>query len=215
MAPRLVMIDNYDSFTYNLVQYLGELGAEVTVRRNDAISVAGVRDLQPDAVVISPGPGTPAEAGISVTLLREFAGHFPILGVCLGHQCLGEAFGAKVVRAGRLMHGKTSPVLHDGRTIFAGLANPFEAMRYHSLLVETARLPACLEVSARTAEGEIMGLRHKDYPLEGVQFHPESIGTPAGKTLLQNFLALAEARCAPKRAGESASCGKNPNGLSG
>ncbi|MGH7842524.1 MAG: anthranilate synthase component II [Candidatus Binataceae bacterium] len=202
MAPRLVMIDNYDSFTYNLVQYLGELGAEVTVRRNDAISVAGVRDLQPDAVVISPGPGTPAEAGISVTLLRELAGHFPILGVCLGHQCLGEAFGAKVVRAGRLMHGKTSPVLHDGRTIFAGLANPFEAMRYHSLLVETARLPACLEVSARTAEGEIMGLRHKDYPLEGVQFHPESIGTPAGKTLLQNFLALAEARCAPKRVGE-------------
>jgi para-aminobenzoate synthetase component 2 len=209
MARRLLMIDNYDSFTYNLVQYLGELGADVTVRRNDAISLAGVRDLAPDAVIISPGPGTPGEAGISVTLLRELAGRLPILGVCLGHQCLGEAFGAKVVRAGRLMHGKTSPVRHDGRTIFAGLVNPFEAMRYHSLLVETARLPACLEVSACTAEGEIMALRHKDYPIEGVQFHPESIGTPSGKVILQNFLTLVEARCAPQRAGESASCVKN------
>ncbi|HLW69034.1 MAG TPA: aminodeoxychorismate/anthranilate synthase component II [Candidatus Binataceae bacterium] len=188
MALRLVMIDNYDSFTYNLVQYLGELGASVTVHRNDAITVAAVRDLQPDAVIISPGPGTPAEAGISVTLLRELAGALPILGVCLGHQCLGDAFGAKIIRAGRLMHGKTSPVIHDGRTIFAGLANPFAAMRYHSLLVEATRLPACLEVSARTAEDEIMGLRHKDYPIEGVQFHPESIGTPDGKALLKNFL---------------------------
>jgi anthranilate synthase/aminodeoxychorismate synthase-like glutamine amidotransferase len=188
-AARLVMIDNYDSFTYNLVQYFGELGAEVIVYRNDAISVSGVRELQPDAVVISPGPCTPNEAGISVTLLRELAGQVPMLGVCLGHQCIGEAFGARVVRASRLMHGKTSPVQHDGRTIFAGLANPFEAMRYHSLLVETARIPACLEISARTAEGEIMGLRHKEYPVEGVQFHPESIGTPAGKAILQNFLS--------------------------
>jgi para-aminobenzoate synthetase component 2 len=187
-ASRLVMIDNYDSFTYNLVQYFGELGAEVIVHRNDAISVSGVRELQPDAVVISPGPCTPNEAGISVALLRELAGQIPMLGVCLGHQCIGEAFGARVVRASRLMHGKTSPVQHDGRTIFAGLANPFEAMRYHSLLVETTHIPACLEISARTAEGEIMGLRHKEYPVEGVQFHPESIGTPAGKAILQNFL---------------------------
>jgi anthranilate synthase/aminodeoxychorismate synthase-like glutamine amidotransferase len=187
-ASRLVMIDNYDSFTYNLVQYFGELGAEVIVHRNDAISVSGVRELQPDAVVISPGPCTPNEAGISVALLRELAGQIHMLGVCLGHQCIGEAFGARVVRASRLMHGKTSPVQHDGRTIFAGLANPFEAMRYHSLLVETTHIPACLEISARTAEGEIMGLRHKEYPVEGVQFHPESIGTPAGKAILQNFL---------------------------
>lgn len=188
--PRLVMIDNYDSFTYNLVQYFGELGAEVIVHRNDAISVDEVRDLRPDAVVISPGPCTPVEAGISVTLLRQLAGQIPMLGVCLGHQCIGEAFGGQVLRADRLMHGKTSPVQHDGRTIFAGLDNPFEAMRYHSLLVEKARLPACLEISARTAEGEIMGLRHREYPIEGVQFHPESIGTPAGKALLQNFLSL-------------------------
>lgn len=186
---KVAMIDNYDSFTYNLAQYLGELGAEVIVRRNDAIDVAGVRALRPDAVVISPGPCTPAEAGISVTLLRELAGEVPILGVCLGHQCIGEAFGGEVVRAGRLMHGKTSPVMHDGRTIFAGIANPFEAMRYHSLLIEPKSLPACLEISARTAEGEIMGLRHREYPIEGVQFHPESIGTGEGKDLLRNFLA--------------------------
>ena len=184
---RIVMIDNYDSFTYNLVQYLGELGVAVIVRRNDTIDVAGVRALKPDAVVISPGPCTPAQAGISVTLLRELAGELPMLGVCLGHQCIGEAFGGKVVRAARLMHGKTSPVIHDGKTIFAGLSNPFEAMRYHSLLVET-KLPACLEVSAHTAEGEIMGVRHNQYRIEGVQFHPESIGTPEGKALLQNFL---------------------------
>jgi anthranilate synthase/aminodeoxychorismate synthase-like glutamine amidotransferase len=186
---KILMIDNYDSFTYNLVQYLGELGAEVTVRRNDAIDVAAVRAFEPRAIVISPGPCTPAEAGISVTLLRELAGEFPILGVCLGHQCVGEAFGGKVVRAVRLMHGKTSPIMHDGKTIFAGLSNPFEAMRYHSLLVEQASLPDCLEVSARTAEGEIMGLRHKRYPIEGVQFHPESIGTNEGRQLLRNFLA--------------------------
>jgi anthranilate synthase/aminodeoxychorismate synthase-like glutamine amidotransferase len=189
MIHKLLMIDNYDSFTYNLVQYLGELEAEVVVRRNDAIDLAGVRSLAPDAVVISPGPCTPAEAGISVPLLREFAGHFPILGVCLGHQCIGAAFGGRVVPAARLMHGKTSPVIHDGATIFAGLSNPFEAMRYHSLLVEIEGLPKCLEVSARTEEGEIMGLRHRDFPIEGVQFHPESIGTGEGKQLLSNFLA--------------------------
>src|SRR5216683_3171399 len=166
MKPKLLIIDNYDSFTYNLVQYLGELGAELIVRRNDAIDIAGVRAMAPQAIVISPGPCTPKEAGISVALLREMAGQLPILGVCLGHQCIGEAFGARVVRAARLMHGKTSPVQHDGRTIFAGLTNPFEAMRYHSLQVETAGLPACLEVSARTAEGEIMGLRHRAYPIE-------------------------------------------------
>jgi para-aminobenzoate synthetase component 2 len=185
---KLLMIDNYDSFTYNLVQYLGELGAEVDVRRNDAIDVAGARALRPDAIVISPGPCTPAEAGVSVAILRELAGEFPMLGVCLGHQCMGEAFGAKVVRAGRLMHGKTSPILHDGRTIFAGLPNPFEAMRYHSLLVAPETVPGCLEVSARTAEGEIMGLRHRERRIEGVQFHPESIGTREGKDLLRNFL---------------------------
>src|ERR1700730_13651493 len=187
-AIRLVMIDNYDSFTYNLVQSLGELGADVTVKRNDAIDVAGVRALRPSAVVISPGPCTPAEAGISLTLLREMAGAVPILGVCLGHQCIGEAFGGKVVRAPRLMHGKTSPVIHDGNTIFAGLPSPFDAMRYHSLLVDVASIPPTLEVSARTAENEIMGLRHKEHAVEGVQFHPESILTFEGKHLLQNFL---------------------------
>jgi para-aminobenzoate synthetase component 2 len=185
---KILMIDNYDSFTYNLVQYLGELGAEVTVRRNDAIDLTGVRALAPEAIVISPGPCTPAEAGISVALLRELAGEFPMLGVCLGHQCVGEAFGGRVVRAGRLMHGKTSRIIHDGKTIFAGLPNPFEAMRYHSLLVEPESVPECLEVSARTAEGEIMAVRHKRYPVEGVQFHPESIGTCEGKNLLRNFL---------------------------
>jgi len=187
-AIRLVMIDNYDSFTYNLVQYLGELGAEVTVKRNDAIDVAGVRALRPGAVVISPGPCTPAEAGISLKLLREMAGEVPILGVCLGHQCIGEAFGGKVVRAQRLMHGKTSPVIHDGNTIFAGLPSPFDAMRYHSLIVDPDSLPSALEVSARTAENEIMGLRHKELAVEGVQFHPESILTTEGKHLLKNFL---------------------------
>jgi para-aminobenzoate synthetase component 2 len=187
-AIRLVMIDNYDSFTYNLVQYLGELGAEVTVKRNDAIDVAGVRALRPSAVVISPGPCTPGEAGISLKILREMAGEVPILGVCLGHQCIGEAFGGKVVRAPRLMHGKTSPVIHDGNTIFAGLPSPFDAMRYHSLIVDPDSLPPTLEVSARTAENEIMGLRHKELAVEGVQFHPESILTTEGKHLLKNFL---------------------------
>jgi len=185
---RILMIDNYDSFTYNLVQYLGELGAELTVKRNDQIDVAGARKLSPDAIVISPGPCTPREAGISVAIIREMANEIPILGVCLGLQCIGAAFGAAVVRADRLMHGKTSPVLHDGKTIFDGLPSPFEAMRYHSLLVDGASLPECLEVSAKTAEDEMMGLRHKRFPIEGVQFHPESIGTPDGKQLLDNFL---------------------------
>ena len=182
------MIDNYDSFTYNLVQYLGELGADVTVKRNDAIDVAGVRAIRPNAIVISPGPCTPAEAGISMKILLEMAGEVPILGVCLGHQCIGEAFGGKVVRATRLMHGKTSPVIHDGNTIFAGLPSPFDAMRYHSLIVDPASIPSTLEVSARTAENEIMGLRHREFAVEGVQFHPESILTAEGKHLLKNFL---------------------------
>jgi len=191
MNNHILMIDNYDSFTFNLVQYLGELGAQVTVRRNDAIDIAGVRALAPDAIVISPGPCTPGQAGISVALIREMAGLLPLLGVCLGHQCIGEAFGGKVVRASRLMHGKTSPILHDSRTIFAGLPTPFEAIRYHSLLVQPDSIPECLEVSAWTAEGEIMGLRHKRFAVEGVQFHPESILTQHGKELLKNFLAGA------------------------
>jgi len=189
LSTKILMIDNYDSFTYNLVQYLGELGAEVIVRRNDAIDVAGARDIKANAIVISPGPCTPAQAGISVRILREMAGEVPMLGVCLGHQCIAEAFAGSVVRAERLMHGKTSPIIHDGKTIFAGLESPFEAMRYHSLLVDAKSLPECLMVSARTAEGEIMGLRHQTLKVEGVQFHPESIGTPQGKDLLRNFLA--------------------------
>jgi anthranilate synthase/aminodeoxychorismate synthase-like glutamine amidotransferase len=182
------MIDNYDSFTYNLVQYLGELGAEVRVARNDAITLDEIAALAPAAIVISPGPCTPREAGISVPALERFAASLPILGVCLGHQSIAAAFGGEVVRAERIMHGKTSPIEHDGRTVFAGLSNPFEATRYHSLLVRRETLPACLEVSAWTREGEIMGLRHRDLPVEGVQFHPESILTLEGKRLLENFL---------------------------
>ena len=189
MNNRILMIDNYDSFTFNLVQYLGELGARVEVKRNDAIDIAGVAAIAPDAIVISPGPCTPREAGISVALIREMAGKVPILGVCLGHQCMGEAFGARVIRASRLMHGKISPVLHDSRTLFAGLPSPLQGIRYHSLLVEPDSLPECLEVSAWTAEGEIMGMRHKRLAVEGVQFHPESILTEHGKDLLKNFLA--------------------------
>ena len=184
----ILMIDNYDSFTFNLVQYLGELGAEVKVERNDAITVDDVGRLAPAAIVISPGPCTPNEAGISVATIRRYAGEIPILGVCLGHQSIGAAFGGEVVRAERIMHGKTSPIEHDGKTIFESLDNPFDATRYHSLLVRRETLPDCLEVSAWTAEGEIMGLRHKTLPVEGVQFHPESILTLEGKRLLGNFL---------------------------
>lgn len=186
----LLMIDNYDSFTYNLVQYFAELGAEVRVVRNDAVTVEEIRAWQPKQIVISPGPCTPAEAGVSVAVIQHFAGKVPLLGVCLGHQSIAVAFGGRVVRASRLMHGKTSEIFHDGRSIFLGLPNPFTATRYHSLLVEESSLPACLEVSARTAEGEIMGLRHREFVVEGVQFHPESILTVAGKDLLRNFLSL-------------------------
>ena len=183
------MIDNYDSFTYNLVQYLGELGAEVEVRRNDAIDIAGIERLAPAGIVISPGPCTPNEAGISLELVRTLAGRIPILGVCLGHQSIGQVFGGNVIRAPRLMHGKTSPIHHDGRGIFCGLENPFIATRYHSLIVERSSLPDVLEISAWTEEGEIMGLRHKSLAVDGVQFHPESILTLEGKRLLANFLA--------------------------
>ena len=184
----VLMIDNYDSFTYNLVQYLGELGAQVAVFRNDAISLQEIEAMQPSHIVLSPGPCTPSEAGITLPLLARLAGKLPILGVCLGLQCIGEAFGGRVVRASRLMHGKTSPILHDGQTIFAGIPSPFNAMRYHSLIVEPESLPPTLEISARTAENEIMGLRHREVDIEGVQFHPESILTTDGKHLLQNFL---------------------------
>ena len=187
---KILMLDNYDSFTFNLVQYLGELGAEVLVKRNDQIDCQAARALRPDALVISPGPCTPKEAGVSVEFLRRFAGDLPILGVCLGHQCIAEAFGGRIVRAGRLMHGKISPILHDGRTIFSCIPAPFDAIRYHSLLIELESLPDCLEVSAKTAEGAIMGVRHKHFAIEGVQFHPESILTEHGKRLLSNFLEM-------------------------
>jgi anthranilate synthase/aminodeoxychorismate synthase-like glutamine amidotransferase len=188
MSLRVLVIDNYDSFTFNLVQYLGELGANVEVHKNDAIDVAGVRAADPDAIVISPGPCTPNEAGVSLELIRQLAGSSPILGVCLGHQAIGQAYGGRVVRAERLMHGKTSPILHDGRDLFQGIASPFDATRYHSLLVERESLPACLEVSAWTEDGEIMGLRHREHPVQGVQFHPESILTLRGKQLVANWL---------------------------
>lgn len=186
----ILMIDNYDSFTYNLVQYLGELGEALVVRRNDAITLEEIASLAPGQIVISPGPGSPSEAKILEPLIREFSGKIPILGVCLGHQAIGEAFGGRVVRAGRIMHGKTSPIHHDGETIFKGLPNPFEATRYHSLLVERASLPKVLEVTAQTDEKEIMGLKHRTLPVWGVQFHPESILTTVGKDLLKNFLKL-------------------------
>jgi len=188
----VLVIDNYDSFTYNLVQYLGELGTECVVRRNDAVTADEALRLRPDRVLISPGPRTPDDAGISLEIVRRFAAKAPILGVCLGHQAVAQAFGGRVVRAARVVHGKTSAIRHDGRTIYRGVPNLFEAGRYHSLIVEEATLPGCLEVSARTPEGEIMGLRHRSLPVEGVQFHPESILTPAGKTLLLNFLRGSE-----------------------
>jgi para-aminobenzoate synthetase component 2 len=184
--PRVLVIDNYDSFTWNLVQYLGELGAESVVVKNDAIDVAGIAAHAPDGVLVSPGPCTPNDAGISLAAVASAVA--PVLGVCLGHQAIGQAFGGKVVRADRLMHGRVSPILHDGRGVFAGLPSPFEATRYHSLIVERATLPDCLEVTAWTAEGEIMGVRHKDRAVEGVQFHPESILTTHGKELLGNWV---------------------------
>ena len=187
----LLMIDNYDSFTYNLVQYFGELGEDVKVFRNDAITLKEIAAMQPDRIVISPGPCSPAEAGISVATIKEFAGKLPLLGVCLGHQSIGAAFGGDIVHAKQLMHGKTSPVHHEGKGIFAGLPNPFTATRYHSLSVEKSTLPPVLEVTAWTEDGEIMGFQHRNRPIQGVQFHPESIATEGGHAMLANFLKLA------------------------
>ena len=184
------VLDNYDSFTYNLVQYMGELGAEMTIRRNDELTVDEVEALAPERILLSPGPCTPQEAGISIELIRRFAGRTPILGVCLGHQAIGAAFGGDVIRAPKLMHGKTSEVEHDGKTIFRGIATPMTCTRYHSLIVSEKNLPGELEISARTADGTIMGLRHRKYPVEGVQFHPESVLTDDGKQLIKNFLEL-------------------------
>jgi para-aminobenzoate synthetase component II len=186
----ILLLDNYDSFTYNLAQYLGELGCELEVRRNDKITLDDVARRKPERIVISPGPCTPREAGICIELIRRFAGEIPILGVCLGHQAIGEAFGGRVVRAKSILHGKTSEVFHDGKTVFRGLAKPFTATRYHSLIVERKSLPRTLEISAETADGTIMGLRHRELLIEGVQFHPESVLTAPGKDLLRNFLSL-------------------------
>jgi anthranilate synthase/aminodeoxychorismate synthase-like glutamine amidotransferase len=191
-----LMIDNYDSFTFNVVQALASLGAEVEVVRNDALSVDDIAARRPASLIISPGPGRPADAGVSLAAIRELAGRVPILGVCLGHQCIVEAFGGEVVRAERVMHGKTSRIYNDGRTLFEGVSNPFEATRYHSLIAREESLPAALEVSAFTSEGEIMGVRHREHPIEGVQFHPESILTREGPALFANFLRLAAAAAA-------------------
>ncbi len=188
----LLMIDNYDSFTYNLVQYFGELGEDIRVFRNDKISIAEIEALQPKRIVVSPGPCSPEEAGISVAAIRHFAGRIPILGVCLGHQSIGAAFGGNVIRSAYLMHGKTSPIHHDGRELFKGLPNPFEATRYHSLIVERSTLPASLEMTAWVQEGEIMGLRHRELPVWGVQFHPESILTVGGMDILRNFIEMTK-----------------------
>ena len=186
----LLILDNYDSFTYNLVQYFGELGAEMRIFRNDVITVDEIKALKPERICISPGPSTPNEAGISLELIRQLGATTPILGVCLGHQSIGQVYGGEVVRADRLMHGKTSPILHSGKSIFSGMPSPFEATRYHSLIVKRETLPDCLEITAWTAEGEIMGLMHQHHPVHGVQFHPESILTRDGKRLLENFLKL-------------------------
>jgi anthranilate synthase/aminodeoxychorismate synthase-like glutamine amidotransferase len=194
MAVRVLLVDNYDSFTYNLVQEMGELGAEPIVHRNDAIDVPGIRALGVDAIVISPGPGRPEDGGISLELVAQLAGEVPILGVCLGHQCIGQAFGGRVVAAPELMHGKTSPIFHVGTGVFEGLPNPVEATRYHSLVLERSSLPDELEVTAETVDGVVMGVRHRELPIEGVQFHPESILTPEGPRLLGNFLASVGAR---------------------
>lgn len=189
----ILMIDNYDSFTYNLVQYLRMLNADVHVARNDALTIADIEAMAPSHIVLSPGPGRPAAAGISLDLVRYFSGKMPILGVCLGHQTIAEAFGASIVLADRIMHGKTSAITTDGRTIFHKIPSPFDAMRYHSLVARADSLPDCLEISAQTAEGEIMAIRHKTHPTEGIQFHPESIMTPKGKRILKNFLQMEEA----------------------
>jgi carbamoylphosphate synthase small subunit len=186
----ILVLDNYDSFTYNLVQYFGELGADLRVVRNDRITVAEIETLAPERIIVSPGPCTPSEAGISSEVIKTFGPRLPILGVCLGHQCIGEVYGGEVVRADRLMHGKTSPIIHRGQGVFKDLPSPFEATRYHSLIVKRDTLPDVLEITAETAEGEIMGLRHKTLPVHGVQFHPESILTTEGKHLLKNFLEL-------------------------
>jgi anthranilate synthase component 2 len=199
MTPRLLLIDNYDSFTFNLVQYLGELGADVAVFRNDQIDVDGIRARRPDGIVLSPGPCTPNEAGVTVPAIKALAGEVPLLGVCLGHQAIGQAFGGKVVRNGRIVHGKASPVRHRGTGLYAGLPSPFAAGRYHSLVVERESLPRALAVTAWTDEGEIMGLRHRTLDVEGVQFHPESILTDGGKTLLGNWLAHLSPRASRKR----------------
>jgi anthranilate synthase/aminodeoxychorismate synthase-like glutamine amidotransferase len=191
--PRIVVIDNYDSFTYNLVQYLGELGGAPVVYRNDAISPDQVLAEHPDGILISPGPGDPGDAGVSCEVIRQAAGTVPVLGVCLGHQCLGAVYGGRIVRAERIMHGKTSPILHDERGLFAGIPNPFTATRYHSLLVDPASVPGCLEITARTPENEVMGLKHREHETWGVQFHPESILTDGGKRLVANFLAMCAA----------------------
>jgi anthranilate synthase/aminodeoxychorismate synthase-like glutamine amidotransferase len=190
----ILMIDNYDSFTYNLVQYLNQLGAEVLVRRNDEIALAEIEILAPEAIFLSPGPCSPQEAGITVEVIRHFYQTIPILGVCLGHQAIGYAFGADVVRADRVMHGKTSDILNDGQTIFKGLPNPFTAGRYHSLIVDRDSLPSCLKITAETEEGEVMGIRHETYPVEGIQFHPESILTPQGKRIIRNFLNMVQGK---------------------
>ena len=196
----LLIIDNYDSFTYNLVQYFGELGVEPVVKRNDEITIAEIEALKPDAVVISPGPCTPKEAGISNEVIEKIGPHLPVLGVCLGHQCIGHVYGGDVVRAPRLMHGKTSPILHDSTGVFADLPSPFEATRYHSLIIDPPTVPGVLVVNAHTAEGEIMGVRHKEFPIHGVQFHPESILTRHGKDLLKNFLRITSDFHAKKKA---------------
>ncbi|MGE5370893.1 MAG: anthranilate synthase component II [Solirubrobacterales bacterium] len=195
----ILMIDNYDSFTYNLVQYLEELGESVHVVTHDGITVASVADLDPEAIVISPGPSTPAEAGISVDVVRTYYNRYPILGVCLGHQSIGYAFGAEIVVNDRMMHGKISTIHHDNASIYTGLSQPFDATRYHSLVIDEDTLPGCLEVSARSENGEIMGVRHREYPVEGVQFHPESIMTPEGKKLLANFLTIARRWRGPQK----------------
>jgi len=189
----ILMIDNYDSFTYNLVQYLGELGCSVKVFRNDAISVSEIEAMNPAGIVISPGPGRPESAGVSLSVVKYFSGRIPILGVCLGHQTIAESYGGKVVSAKKLMHGKTSDIHADGKSIYKGIRKPFQAMRYHSLAVSRENFPECLEVTAEADDGEIMGLRHREHPTEGIQFHPESIMTPVGKRLLRNFLQCAEA----------------------